>query len=255
MKAFSIAVAGKGGTGKTTIAGLITQLLVERAQGPVLAIDADPNCNFNQVLGLEVQQTIGGLREEVLEKINDLPAGVSKDTYLEYGLHQCLVEGEGVDLLVMGRGEGPKCYCMVNHVLRKYIDILRQNYRYVVIDNEAGMEHLSRRTTQDIDVLLITSDNSPVAIRAAARINELADELKLKVAERYLVLNNLRSHLSELAEEEIKKSGLAVLGEVPQDEAILSLSLQGRSLRDLDSSPARSAVEEMLNKLLDSFTR
>jgi len=247
----TFAVAGKGGTGKTTVAGLITWLLIERAEGPVLAIDADPNANFNEILGLEVQQSIGGLREEVLEKINELPPGVSKDTYLEYGLHQCLVEGEGIDLLVMGRGEGPKCYCMVNHVLRKYIDILRQNYRYVVIDNEAGMEHLSRRTTQDVDFLLIISDESPIAIRAAARINELANELKLRVGERYLILNNLQGNLSELAREEIKNTGLTILGEVPQDEAILKLSLQGRSLGDLASaSPARSAVEEMLNKLL-----
>lgn len=254
--AITIGVSGKGGVGKTTVAGLIAQLLVERCEGPVLAIDADPNTNFHQVLGLNVERTIGELREETLKKIKDLPAGVTKDQYLELGLQQCLVEDNGIDLLAMGRGEGPFCYCAVNHVLRRYIDLLSKNYKYVVMDNEAGLEHLSRRTTQDVDVLLIISDGNPVALQAAVRINKLADELKLRIGRRLLVLNHLSDGtLAGLGQEALRgriaQAGLTLVGEIPRDEALLSLSLEGRSLGELPaSSPARLAVKEILEKVL-----
>ena len=179
MRPFTIAVAGKGGTGKTTLAALLVEEL--RRRGTVLAVDADPNCNLGEALGMEVERTIGQLRDEVLERIADLPPGVPKDQILELGLHECLVEDEGVDLLVMGHGEGPKCYCMVNHVLRRVIQTLKGNYRYVVLDNEAGMEHLSRRTTQDVDALLVVAEPTPVSLRSARRIPGIAEELKLRV--------------------------------------------------------------------------
>ncbi len=254
--AFTIGVAGKGGVGKTTIAGLIARLLVERHEGPVLAIDADPNTNFHQVLGLSVEQTIGELREDTLKKIKDLPPGISKDQYLQYGLQQCLVESNGIDLLAMGRGEGPFCYCAVNHVLRRYMDLLSKNYKYVVLDNEAGLEHLSRRTTQDIDVLLMISDSNPVALQAAARINKLADELKLHIGKRFLVLN----HLSDVAQsgprmealmDRIAQMGLTLIGEIPRDETLLRLSLEGEPLV-YAASPAKLAVKEILEKVLKS---
>jgi CO dehydrogenase maturation factor len=254
--AFTIAVAGKGGVGKTTVAGLIVRVLVERRDGPVLAIDADPNTNFHQVLGLELEHTIGELREETLRRIKELPPGVTKDQYLEYGLQQCLVESNGVDLLAMGRGEGPFCYCAVNHVLRRYIDLLSKNYKYVVLDNEAGLEHLSRRTTQDVDVLLVISDANPIALQAAARINTLADELQLRIRERFLALNNvsdsLRTRLgSEAFREKLAQTGLALIGEIPTDEALWSLSLEGKPLSALPlDSPARLAVKEIVEKLI-----
>ncbi len=254
--AFVIGVAGKGGVGKTTVAGLIVQLLVERGEGPVLAIDADPNTNFHQVLGLKVERTIGELREETLRKIKDLPPGISKDQYLEYGLQQCLVEDKWIDLLAMGRGEGPFCYCAVNHVLRRYIDLLSKNYKYVVMDNEAGLEHLSRRTTQDVDVLLIISDSHPVALQAAVRINKLADDLKLHIGKRFLVLNHLSDGTlsgpgQEALRERIAQVGLTLVGEIPKDEMVLHLSLEGKSLSELPAaSPARLAVKEMLEKVL-----
>ena len=248
---FTIAVAGKGGTGKTTITALLVQGLRERGNGSILAVDADPNANLNELLGLEVGRTIGELREETLERIADLPAGLSKERHLEYGLHECLVEDEEVDLLVMGRGEGPKCYCMVNHILRRYIDVLRSNYKYVVIDNEAGMEHLSRRTTQDVDALLIVSDGNPIALRSAGRIAVLVDELKLRVKERYLLLNNVEEGLPETLREEIARLGLPLLGQVPHDEGVLKLALAGRPLWELSvASPARRAIAEVLTKLL-----
>jgi len=248
---FTIAVAGKGGTGKTNCAALLIQRLRERGDGSILAVEADPNDNLGELLGLEVDRTIGELREETLERIAELPAGLSKERYLEYGLHQCLVEDEGVDLLVMGRGEGPKCYCMVNHILRRYIDVLRGNYKYVVIDNEAGMEHLSRRTTQDVDALLIVSDGNPIALRSAGRIAALVDELKLRVEERYLLLNDVGEGLPEALREEVARLGLPLLGQIPHDEEVLKLALEGRPLGELSAaSPARGAIAEVLEKLL-----
>jgi CO dehydrogenase maturation factor len=248
---FTIAVAGKGGTGKTTIAALFVQLLREQDDGPILAVDADPNANLNELLGMEVGRTIGELREETLEGIADLPAGLPKEQYLELGLHECLVEDEGVDLLVMGHGEGPKCYCMVNHILRKYIDVLRGNYKYVVIDNEAGMEHLSRRTTQDVDALLIVANGNPISLKAVRRIARLADELRLRVRERYLLLNDVEGELPEALQGEIARLGLPLIGLIPHDEEVFRLALEGRPLGELPAaSPAKRAIAEVLTKLL-----
>ncbi|MFQ6090776.1 MAG: AAA family ATPase [Candidatus Bipolaricaulia bacterium] len=253
---FKIAVAGKGGTGKTTISGLIVQLLLRRGEGPILAVDADPNANLGDLLGLEAETTVGGLQAEIRDKRHDLPPGVPLSRHVEYELHQALVEGEGVDLLVMGRGEGPGCYCAVNDILRSYLNSIQGGYRWVVLDNEAGMEHLSRRITQDVDLLLIVSDANPIAIRAAVRIEKLADELGLRTGEGYLILNNLRSELPEPAREEIARSGLQVLGEVPQDEAILKLCLEGRPLSELPpDSPALEAMEAMLKRALRKEAR
>jgi len=242
------------------VAGLIVQLLAER-NGPVLAIDADPNTNFHQVLGLSVEQTIGELREETLKSIKDLPAGISKDQYLEYGLQQCLVESKGIDLLAMGRGEGPFCYCAVNHVLRRYMDLLSKNYKYVVMDNEAGLEHFSRRTAQDIDVLLMISDANPVALQAATRINQLADELKLRIHSRFLVLNHLSNgtlsgSIQEALRQRIAQTGLKLVGEIPRDESILRLSLEGKPLSELPSgSSAKLAAKAILEKVLEKGGR
>jgi len=260
---FTIAVAGKGGTGKTTIAALTIRLLLERGEGPILAVDADPNANLGELLNIEVNRTVGELREETLEQITDLPAGLPKEQYLELGLQECLVEDKGVDLLTMGHGEGPKCYCMVNHILRKYIDVLRRNYRYVVIDNEAGMEHLSRRTTQDVDVLLIVAKADPISIRSAGRISELAERLKLRVREQYLLLNDIteaeakaKAGEGELSRLNLSLSsslsaGLPLLGSLPHDESILELSRAGRPLADLpEDSPAKRTMARILDKLL-----
>ncbi len=247
--AFTIALAGKGGTGKTTLAALSIFLLREWRAGPILAVDADPNTNLNELLGLKVLRTVGELREETLERIADLPAGLPKEQYLELGLQECLVEDEGVDLLAMGHGEGPKCYCMVNHILRKYIEVLRGNYRYVVIDNEAGMEHLSRRTTQDVDALLIVAKADPISIRSAKRISELAEKLKLRVKERYLLINDLagESELSPALEEELARVELPLLGRIPHDEDLFRIALAGRPLSALPpDSPAKRALARIL---------
>lgn len=251
MSTLSVAVAGKGGTGKTTIAALLLCLMRERGDGPVLGVDADPNENLGALLGLTVRQTIGELREDVLTKIAALPPGVSKDRHLEYGLHQCLVEGPGMDLLVMGRGEGPKCYCMVNHILRKYVDVLSKNYRYIVFDNEAGMEHLSRRTTQEVDVLLVVAHGDPVSLRAAGRIVALASELGLRVGERHLLLNAVAGELPPEARDGAARLGLPTIGWIPHDVEVARLAWGGRPLGELsEGSPARRAVAEVLERLI-----
>jgi CO dehydrogenase maturation factor len=250
---FTIAVAGKGGTGKTTLAGLIVRLLMERSEGPVLAVDADPNANLNAALGLDLDKTIGDLREELLNKIRELPPGMSKDTYLELGLQECLSESRGVDLLAMGAGEGPHCYCAVNHVLRRCVDKLRDAYRFVVMDNEAGLEHLSRCTTNDVDALLILSSDTPVALQSAARIYEKADSLALHIGRKYLVINNLSGTDDERLLSLVAKTGMKLLGIIQRDEQVPEMSWQGKSLMDLPvDSSALAAARELLEKILSA---
>lgn len=248
---FTIAVAGKGGVGKTTICALIILDLLEKELKPVLAVDADPNVNLNVLLGIEAPQAVGTLREEALEEIKktDFPFGMSKVAYLEYGFQNCLAEGEGFDLMVMGRPEGSGCYCFANDVLRRFIDKLTPNYKYVVIDSEAGMEHFSRRTTQNVDVLFIVSDSNLVALKSVKRISDLVDELKLNIAKRYLVLNNTEDSIILRIEEKIKEVGVELGGVIPKDEAVFSFTLEGKPLTHLPlKSPAFLAVDELLKK-------
>jgi len=253
--AFTLAVAGKGGTGKTTLAALLVRTLIERGEGPVLAVDADPNPNLGYVLGCKVEKTISELRDELLDHIRKLPPGVTKDDYLEMGIQECLWEGCGVDLLVMGAGEGPRCYCAVNNVLRRCIDRLRGAYRYVVMDNEAGLEHLSRCTTQDVDVLLIVSNGLPVSLQAAARIRELTKRLALRIGEQYLVLNDFdggsQAGADGRAPQFARQTGLELLGVVPSDRRLRELSLGGEPLSQLaPDSQARCAMREIVEAAL-----
>jgi CO dehydrogenase maturation factor len=249
--AFTLAVAGKGGTGKTTLAALLIQTLIQRREGPVLAVDADPNPNLGFALGCQVEKTISELRDELLDHIRKLPPGVTKDDYLEMGIQECLWEGHGVDLLVMGAGEGPRCYCAVNSVLRRCIDRLRGAYRYVVMDNEAGLEHLSRCTTQDVDVLLIVSNGLPVSLQAASRIRELTKRLALRIAGQYLVLNDIDLADVEPIEAQAQQTGLELLGVVPCDSRLRQLSRAGEPLSQLPpDSTARRALREILEAAL-----
>jgi len=251
MKSMTIAVAGKGGIGKTTLSAMMIRALIERGMAPLLAVDADPNSNLGEVVGIEADRSIGQLQAETLKQINDLPAGVPLGRHLEYELHQAVAEGEGLDLLVMGHGEGPGCYCAVNHILRKYLETLRSSYRVAVLDNEAGMEHLSRRVSSGIDVLLVVSEPSPIALRAAGRIHRMADDLELKIRRKALVLNGVTDGLSERAMEEAEKTDLEILGRVPFDPAVEALSLDGRPIGDLPAeSPALGEVSRVLDEIL-----
>lgn len=248
---YTIAVAGKGGTGKTTLSGLVVRYLAKHKQGPILAVDADPNANLNESLGLTVDQTIGGVCEELREQAGEMSAGLPKETYIEYRIQQVLVESEDYDLLVMGRPEGPGCYCYANTLVRRYVDILAKNYKYIVMDNEAGLEHLSRRTTQDVDIMFVLSDTTRKGIWTAGRINALVDELKLRVKKRYLIINRLENGLPPSLSEEIGKQNLELLGTVPSDEMVVEYEITGKPVVDLpDDSKAVKAVEEIMEKII-----
>ncbi len=246
---YSIGLAGKGGTGKTTMAGWLVRYLVERDRGPVLAVDADSNANLNEVLGLEVEGTLGGAREEMKKGV---AAGITKDVFMEMKLEQSVVEAKGYDLVVMGRPEGSGCYCAANTLLTQYLDRLVNNYPYVVIDNEAGMEHISRLTTNNIDLLLIVSDASRRGVLSAGRIRELADDLTLNIERKAFVVNMARKDQTETLEALAREYGLDLAGVVPEDDRVTRADLEGTPTVDLDgSSPALQAAYEIFDRLLN----
>lgn len=248
----TIAVAGKGGTGKTTVSSLIVTELVSRGRTPVLAVDADPNANLNTGLGVEVPGTLGDLQARSLNSRSEIPAGMDRRRFIEFQLQSCLAEESGFDLLVMGRTEGPGCYCAVNNILREFMDDLMPNYPYAVLDNEAGMEHISRRTTRDVDILLVVSDENPVGIRSAGDIYRLVRGLEIAIGCAYLVVNRTGNGLHRAVREEIEEQGLDLLGTVPSDEQIMEFNLEGRPLTGLpEGNPARRALGEMLEGILE----
>lgn len=251
MKAFTIAVAGKGGTGKTTLTGLVIRYLIEKRKGPILAVDADANSNLNEVLGVECGSTIGHIREEALGTAGGRPHGMSLVEYLDLRIEQVMVEAPSFDLLVMGRPEGPGCYCAANNVIRKYTDHLIESYPYIVTDNEAGLEHLSRRTTEDTDLLLIISDPSARGILTAGRVNGIVDELGLRVKKRALIVNRVQGDtLPAGVKEVVEQQGLELAGTVPSDENIFEFDLAAKPLVEL---PADSKAVKALYGILDSL--
>ncbi|MEW6570433.1 MAG: AAA family ATPase [Nitrospirota bacterium] len=249
---FIIALAGKGGTGKTTIAGLTVRYIIEKRKMPVLAVDADSNSCLHETLGVDVHTTVGKLREESLRVIRsgaDRPGGMSMEQLFDYQIQQSLIESKGFDLMVMGRPEGPGCYCAANNIIRKYTDKLSETYPYVVIDNEAGMEHLSRRTTHSVNLLLIISDPSLRGIQTARRIKNLVDELQLEV-DRYAVIINRISQEGKKLKELAENLGLFVSGIVPQDRAIFDSDLQGQPIISIpDTADAVKTVFAILDSL------
>ena len=248
---FNIAVAGKGGSGKTAVASLIIGYLKRKNSGPILAVDADSNANLGESLGLEVKQTVGSIIATFNnEKIN-IPPGMTKEAYLDYKLNEIITESKGLDLVAMGRGEGPECYCYPNLILRKFIDTLVDNYAYMVMDNEAGMEHLSRRTTQNIDELLIVSDHSVKGIRTVARISDLVTELKLAVKRQWVIINLVPAKLDQLVAEELDRLGIEPIATIPYDEEVYQYDLKLKPLLDLpDTSKAVGVVSDLMAKIL-----
>jgi CO dehydrogenase maturation factor len=254
----TIALAGKGGVGKTTIAAMVIKHLSQSQAGAILAIDADPSSNLNMVLGLELEWTVGDIREDMLAQVKNsltaggaamgaLPGGVSKRDYLDYQVRNSLAEGARYDLIAMGRSEGPGCYCAVNHNLREVVDAMSRNYRYVVIDNEAGMEHLSRRTTRDVQHLLVVSDPTQRGLVAAQRIAGFRDELDIAIENAYLILNRVNGPLPAELEDFIDKMDIPLLGVVPADDELASFEFSGRPLVELgDDSPVYRVVAEMI---------
>ncbi|HSG84871.1 MAG TPA: hypothetical protein VLA23_00925 [Candidatus Limnocylindrales bacterium] len=251
---YVIAVAGKGGTGKTTLAGLMVRALGRDGRGPVLAVDADPNSCLDVAVGLRAAKTVSDVLDES-HGLRDVPANMPKPVWLEYHLEDCLAEGRGVDLIVMGRPEGAACYCSANQMLRTFLDRIIGSYPSVVIDNEAGMEHLSRRTTRDVDLLLIVSDATVTGARAARRIADLVRELDLPV-KRVAVAVNEAETMAEPVAGILSGDGLELLGFVPHDPGIVEMELAGRSVAELpDDSPAVRAVEAMLERERAEATR
>jgi CO dehydrogenase maturation factor len=248
---FAIAVAGKGGSGKTSISALIIRYLIKKGIQPILAVDADPNANLGESLGLEVHETVGRVLDSFQKDKITIPSGITKESYLDYQLNRILLENRDFDLLTMGRGEGQDCYCYPNTILRKFIDRLADNYAYVVMDNEAGMEHLSRGTTQDIDELLIVSNHSIKGVRTIGRINELISELKLRVKHQSIVVNMAPGIIDPQISNELTKLDLQPDAILPQDEQIYLADLNQRSLLDLpETSGAVRAVDKLLSKIL-----
>jgi CO dehydrogenase maturation factor len=258
----TIALAGKGGVGKTTIAGMVIKYLIQNKPGPVLAIDADPSSNLNMVLGLDLDWTVGDIREDMLAQVKSslvaggaamgaLPGGISKHDYLDHQIRSSLAEGEAFDLIAMGRSEGAGCYCAVNHNLREVIDSIGKNYRFIVIDNEAGMEHLSRRTTRDVQHLLVVSDPTQRGIVAAERISSFRNELDIRIEHAYLIINRLRGDMPLALASEIGKLDIPLLGTVPADDELTSFEFSGKPLVELgNNSPVYQAVEGMLETIL-----
>jgi len=252
---YRIAVGGKGGVGKTTLAALIVRSLMKKGRTPILAVDADPNTNLPEVLGLPCENTVGTILAQFIEDKASIPAGMTKESFLQVKMNAAISEGKGVDLIAMGRGEGPGCYCYPNLMLRGFVEKLAGNYSYVVFDNEAGMEHLSRRTSERIDEMVLVSDPSLRGVRSAGRIHELIRELKLDVARVSLVLARAPEPLPLVLEEEVVRCGLPWIGTIPVDGQIEAFDLARKPIMELpDSSPAVRACESILAVLLGSGT-
>jgi CO dehydrogenase maturation factor len=259
----TIALAGKGGVGKTTIAGMVIKYLVMNRPGPVLAIDADPSSNLNMVLGLPLDWTVGDIREDMLAQVKSslsaggaamgsMPGGITKHDYLDYQIRASLAEGEAFDLIAMGRSEGTGCYCAVNHNLREVMDSIGKNYQYVVVDCEAGMEHLSRRTTRDVEHLLIISDPTQRGIVAAQRIASFRNEMDIHIEHAYLIINRLPGPIPAPLNAEISKLDIPLLGTVPADDELATFEFSGTPLVDLgNNSPVYQAVAKMMETILE----
>ncbi len=248
----TIAISGKGGTGKSTLSALIVRWLHKNGDGPILAVDADSNVNLNDLLGVEIRETVGSVREEMRKSIADLPGGMTKQEFLEFKIHSSLEETSGFDLIAMGRPEGPGCYCYANNLLRDILKTLSGNYRYVVIDNEAGMEHLSRRTAQKIDYLLIVSDPTERGVRAAGKISRLIAELDTRVDRKCLILNRVREEIPETLMDLIAAENLDLAFSIPEDDLLRKRDLSGEPIWQAASdSSAYMAVQQGMSALLE----
>ena len=256
----TIALAGKGGVGKTTTAGMIIKYLIQNQEGSILAIDADPSSNLHLVLGMDLEWTVGDIREDMLLKVKEsltekgaamgsMPGGMSKRDYLNYEIHSALSESNRVDLIAMGRSEGPGCYCAVNHNLREVIDEIGKNYNYVLLDNEAGMEHLSRRTTRKVDHLFIISDPTQRGLNTARIIDSMVNELDVEIENVYLILNRTLGDVPQPLMDSISKIGINFLGHLPSNDELMSFDYEGKPLVELgDESPVYKTISELMDK-------
>ena len=249
----TIALAGKGGTGKTTVASLLIHSLSQVVHGPILAIDADPAMNLHMALGLPEPSTVGDIREEMGEvaQSRQLGVAISRHDYLQHEVQMALEEGDRVDLLAMGRPEGQGCYCAANHLLRTVVDDMGKAYEYLVVDNEAGMEHISRRTTRDVDVLLVVSDPTIRGLKAAEVILKLADDIEVNVYRKLLVLNRVPDEIPEPLQKAIDQLEVELAPVIPVDSRINELDALGEPLIQLNGdSPAYKAIETITRDII-----
>ncbi len=246
-----IAMAGKGGTGKTTTSALLTRYLLEKKETPLLLVDADSNANLNELLDLKVGLTLGQIRKELK---GELPPNMTRDQFMEMKIHQALIEESGYDLLVMGQPDGPGCYCAANQYLAMTMDKLSDNYKYIIVDNEAGMEHLSRMNLRSIDYLLVTSDPSARGILTAKRISDLTVPLGLEVKKQYLLVNRAPQPvppvLQEKIDEAVADSGMELGGIIPSSDALINQELHGESYLGLDDS---ADIVQTVNAMFDKI--
>lgn len=246
---FTVAVSGKGGTGKSTLAALIVSELVGSKAGSVLAVDADPNFNLGYLLGQEVRETVADVREHFMNSKLDAPTGMSKERAVEYGIQKAVQECESFDMLTMGRPEGTGCYCAINNILRRYLDVLTEDYSYVVIDNEAGMEHLSRRTTTRVDLLLIVTQPIPASLAAVERIANISDTLPITIRKREVLINQLRGELPKAVESRIASLEIPVAARITYDPALGELMLKGESLLGRSSEFVKNGFSAVVDEI------
>lgn len=252
---FTIAVAGKGGTGKTTLCGMMVDYLVKNGKGPILAVDADANSNLNEVLGVEIESTIGDIREEVnqaeMQLKSPIPAGMTKAEFIDYKFQDIITETKDYDMLVMGRTQGEGCYCYVNGMLKTQLQRFAGNYKYIVVDNEAGMEHISRGILPKVDVILLVSDCSRRGIQAVGRIARLVEDLKLRPQIMGLIVNRAPGGvLPDGVKEEIDLQKLNLIGVVPQDDTVFDYDNEGKpSSKVPEDAPSKVALTEIMNRL------
>ena len=253
--AYTIAVAGKGGVGKTTTCGFLIDYLCKKKKGPILAVDADANSNLNEVLGVEVERTLGDIREEVaraeMAKDNPIPPTMSKADYMQYQLTNAVIEDDDFDMIVMGRTQGSGCYCFVNGLLQMQIQRLVGNYKYMVVDNEAGMEHISRGILPKVDMIILVSDCSRRGIQAVGRIAKLVKEVQMDVSCVKLIVNRApNGELNPGVLEEIEKQELDLLGVLPQDELVYEYDCEGKPTVQIpEDAPVRKKLAELLDSL------
>jgi CO dehydrogenase maturation factor len=246
-----IAVAGKGGTGKTTTAALIIRHLVRAGKTPVLAVDADPNSNLAESLGIKVRDSIGSVLSDFMRERAELPPGMTRQAYLDMKFHQILEEGRDVDMLVMGCPDGPGCYCAANSILKDYFEKLSKNYPFIVVDNEAGMEHFSRKTAAHIDLLLFCTNYSLKGVRTVASLSRMVDDLKIDVGKRYLLVNRTPGALEKEFLDGIAQAGIPFLGNMVMDPDIEESEIRGVPLVQLpDGTAAVKHFEEIMGKIL-----
>lgn len=246
----TIAVAGKGGVGKTTFCALVLRHLLRAGQKPLLAVDADANTNLNEVLGVPIDKTVASLRDELLRDMGSMPPTMTKESWVEYQLATAIVEETGYDLVAMGKAELSGCYCYVNNLLKRYLELLQGNYRYVVMDNEAGMEHISRGLVNDVDVLFVLTDPSPRGILTAGRIADLVEELKRKVKRVAMIVSRVPGReLAPILRQKVDELGIEFAGVLPADDEVVEFDLEGRSALDLpDDNPVVAAVDQILDR-------